>query len=188
MASFNFGAHLTVPLKCNVALIRDSHSRPNHSQSTIEGVTYVKRPHDKFIFGSLNSRVTINSYSWVWTLERADFRVTRSCSARYLLFTSRSQITSHERVCQFTYECHHFSPCEKSKRCLRPEAFSYLVYSHSTILFLENSLKNPPDSFSCKWTGSRPPSVSHFLWNLWKLRGIPRKYPRFWRTLLVSGS
>jgi len=74
-----------VPLKCNVALIRDSHSRLDHSQSTIEGVTYEKRPRDKFVLESLNSQVTINSYSGVWTLERADFLVTRSCGARYLL-------------------------------------------------------------------------------------------------------
>jgi len=81
------GFHLyTVPLKCNVALVRDSHSRlDNYSQSTIEGVTYEKRPRNKFVLGSLNSQVTINSYSGVLTLERADFRVTRSYSARYWL-------------------------------------------------------------------------------------------------------
>jgi len=55
----------TVPLKCNVALVRDSHSRLDHSQSTIEGVTYEKRPRDKLVLESLNSRVTINSYSGV---------------------------------------------------------------------------------------------------------------------------
>jgi len=83
---------------------------------------------NKFVLGSLNSRA-----SW---------------------FSSDSQLqckilacASHERVCQFTCECHNFSPCEKSKSCLRPEVFSYLVYSQSTVLFLENSLKNPPDSF-----------------------------------------
>jgi len=79
-STYKTSAH-TVPLKCNV---RDSHSRLDHSQSTIEGVTY-KRPRNKFVFGSLNSRVTINSYSGVWTLSRADFRVTRNCSARYWL-------------------------------------------------------------------------------------------------------
>jgi len=47
-----------IPLKCNVALVRDSHSRLDHSQSTIEGVTYEKRPRNKFVLGSLNSRMS----------------------------------------------------------------------------------------------------------------------------------
>jgi len=74
-----------VQYRSNATLVRDSHSRLDHSQSTIEGVTYEKRPRDKFVLESLNSRVTINLYSGVWTLERADFPVTRRCGARYLL-------------------------------------------------------------------------------------------------------
>jgi len=130
---------------------------------------------NKFVLGSLNSRA-----SWFSSDSQLQWRI--------LACASRSQVVSHECVCQFTSECRHFSPYEKSKSCLHPEVFSYLVYSQSTILFLENSLKNPPDSFSRKQMRSRPPSVPHFLWNLWKLRGVPRKYPRVWKTLLVSGS
>jgi len=61
-AQYTIATLRTVPLKCNVALVRDSHLQLDHSQSTIEGVTYEKRPRDKFVFESLNSRVTINSY------------------------------------------------------------------------------------------------------------------------------